>query len=260
MKRVLLLLALGVGVAGCEQVRELMGNAEGAGGDRGAADLDESPQQTPRAEGPGTLRVTVTRASDTAAPKEHNRSADAYCQQNQPQQAQPSPAVVRIVDALPAEDEAETPREPLVINTTQCDFSPRVAVVREGSPFEIANNDMTMHNIRAFKGTEKASWFNIAQPPKVTPIKKVAQEGPIQLACDIHPWEAAYIFTSAHPWHALANQDGVVTWEGVPAREEPYTVEVWQEGSGAQQVQVAVRAGEVTEVNVSFEQRAAATP
>src|SRR5687768_12221775 len=97
-----------LGLTGCEQIREaLQGGAAGGGGSAaGPVDLAAGEPTTQEPQGPGTIRVVVSRPAPGETAKE-DRSSDAYCAQQQPAAAGPSAAVVRIVDDMPAQGEVE---------------------------------------------------------------------------------------------------------------------------------------------------------
>jgi hypothetical protein len=54
-----------------------------------------------------------------------------------------------------------------------------------------------------------------------------AENGPIEVKCDLHPWMRAYHFPIDHPYVAVTDQDGKFSIKGLPAGKHVF--KVWHE-------------------------------
>ena len=81
-------------------------------------------------------------------------------------------------------------------------------------------------------------------------MKKFAREEiMIPVKCNIHPWMRSYIGVVSHPFFAVTGDDGSFTIKGVPPGS--YTLGVWHEKYGTQDVQVTVAPKESKPVDIT---------
>jgi plastocyanin len=130
----------------------------------------------------------------------------------------------------------------VVIDQQGCLYKPHVSGVMIDQPLEFRNSDDTNHNIHPMP--QKNREFNESEPPKDQGKIKTfdREEVMIPVKCNIHPWMRAYIGVVRHPFFAVTGDDGTFTIKGVPPGT--YTVEVWQEKYGTQDMNVTVAAKE----------------
>jgi len=136
------------------------------------------------------------------------------------------------------------------INQKECEYTPHVQAMEAGQKLQISNSDAVLHNIHAYSA-DGATLFNIAQPNGAPMIpKKLKKAGPIKLKCDVHSWMNAWVFVSPHPYYAATGQDGSFSIGDVPAGS--YTVKVWHEELGEQELSVAVEADGTATLDHAF--------
>jgi plastocyanin len=222
-----------------------------------AATETAKPEDAGPAGEPGNIEITVLYKGAAPEVKTLNRSADPYCAKTE--KTDPSllvsgdkvvNAIVRVTDRVKGKFDA--PAEPVVLAQHECMYVPRVAVAQDGQQVSITNGDKTLHNVHAYKGDNKANWFNSAQPPNAPALAKSLASGVVQFKCDVHPWMSAFIYVSDHPFQGVTREDGKVTMTGVPSRGKPYTLKAWHEVLGEREVSVVVEAGKTSQVQVEF--------
>ncbi len=131
-----------------------------------------------------------------------------------------------------------------------CAYTPHVLGVQVGQKVEIKNSDPTLHNVRGIARTNKP--FNFGQPEGSAPRERVFDkaENEIRLKCDIHSWMTGYIFAMEHPFFAVSDENGAFSISGLPAGD--YTLVVWHESFGEQEVLVTVGADGSGSATVTF--------
>jgi plastocyanin len=201
----------------------------------------------------GTITGKV--AFDGEAPKEKtlDMSATAFCDkahQGKPVKSEevvvnPNKTLknvfVYVKAGLPDKQWA-VPTTAAMIDQTGCMYSPHVVGVMAGQNLDIKTSDQTNHNIHPMP-KDNPEW-NETQPPG-SPDKEKAfarQEVMIPVKCNIHPWMRAYIGVVNNPFYAVTGEDGTYTIKGLPPGT--YTITVWHEKYGTQDMQVTVGAKE----------------
>ena len=147
-------------------------------------------------------------------------------------------AFVYIKSGLAAR-EYPTPTTGVKLDQKGCVYTPHVVGVMVNQPLEISNSDDTNHNIHPMPKVNRE--WNESQPPKGdVKVKTFPKEElpPILFKCNIHPWMRAWVGVSSHPFFAVTGEDGTFTIKDVPAGE--YTLEVWQERYGVQEIKIKV--------------------
>jgi plastocyanin len=136
----------------------------------------------------------------------------------------------------------QVPTTPIVLDQSGCMYKPHVIGVMTGQQIDIKNSDPTNHNIHPLP-TVNQEW-NESQPPgsgdKMQSFAR--QEVMIPVKCNIHNWMRSYIGVVSHPFFAVTGDDGAYTIKGLPPGN--YTIEVWHEKYGTQDLPVTVGAKE----------------
>jgi len=148
------------------------------------------------------------------------------------------------VKNAPAGDYA-VPEDVAVLDQMGCRYTPHVLGLRVGQTLELHNNDPLLHNVRAIARENKP--INYGQPAGSAPRKKVFDkpEMAIRMKCDVHPWMTAFTFAMDHPFFAVTDENGAFSITGLPAGE--YTLGLWHEAYGEQEMQVTVTDGSMAE-------------
>jgi len=142
------------------------------------------------------------------------------------------------------------PTQPVVLDQRGCIYLPRVVGARVGQTVQIKNSDALLHNLDA--SSAKNQGFNFAQPREglVYTFKPKTEEVMLHLKCDVHNWMNAYIGVVNHPYFAVSNTMGNFEIANVPPGT--YMIETWQEKLGTTKKSVTVKAGAVTNIDLTY--------
>lgn len=121
------------------------------------------------------------------------------------------------------------PTDSLIFDQKYCVFKPHAMTMRVGQTVRILNSDGVAHNTHTYGN--KTVQFNSIVPPNdavgVPLIYKQAEQEPISVGCDIHPWMKAYHLPIDHPYVALSGEDGTFEIKDLPAGKHEF--KVWHE-------------------------------
>ncbi len=108
--------------------------------------------------------------------------------------------------------------ETVTLDQPCCTFIPHMVVLVEGQTLEAKNSSEVAHNTNI---------TSLAPNPSVNPAlpagKSIEVPGwkaigrPSSVACNIHPWMKAYIWTVPSPYFAVTDKDGNFEIKNVPA-------------------------------------------
>jgi plastocyanin len=150
-------------------------------------------------------------------------------------------AFVWIKSGLPDKAWA-VPTTPVTLDQNGCMYKPHVIGIMAGQNIEVKNSDPTNHNIHP-QPTVNQDWNESQAPGSEAKMKTFPrQEVMIPVKCNIHPWMRSYIGVVGHPFFAVTGDDGTFTIKGLPPGT--YTVQVWHEKYGTQDMTVTVGAKE----------------
>ena len=132
----------------------------------------------------------------------------------------------------------DAPTTPIVLAQQGCQYHPHVFGIQPGQPLEIENDDPLLHNIHALP--KNSPQFNNAQPLKGMKMTKKFEKPEIMVKfkCEVHNWMNCYAGVVDNPFYAVSDDKGNFTIKGVP--NGTYTLEVWHEKYGTQNVSVTV--------------------
>ena len=207
-----------------------------------------------------TIVGTIGVKGPVPKPKRIDTSADPVCGQlnNEPQTDDFVTNGDRLVNAFVyvkgdalAAYKFQLPDSPVTLERKNCTYSPHVLGMRVGQPLKVVNLDPTQHNTHP---TPKLNMeWNQSQPAQGEPIIKTfpRQEVLIPFKCNQHPWEKAYVAVLDHPFFAVSDGFGNYEIRGVPAGT--YTLAVWHERLGWQEVEVSVAPNETRRADFDFD-------
>jgi plastocyanin len=139
----------------------------------------------------------------------------------------------------------DPPKEPGKLDQKGCQYVPHVIAVQVGQTIKVANSDPLLHNVHT--QPEKNTADNLAQP-NVNPgmkLKVPTDAEYYHVKCDVHPWMSAWIAVIDNPYFAVTDKDGKFTLpKGL--KDGKYTLHVWQEKLGEQDVPIEVKGGNAT--------------
>ena len=140
------------------------------------------------------------------------------------------------------------PNAPAVLDQKGCQYSPHVIAVMSGQAIEIKNSDAFLHNVHTLP--EKNEGQNMAQPTTGSGKLKTPKEAEyFRVKCDVHPWMGAWVAVIDNPYFAVTDKDGKFSLPKGLA-DGDYTLHVWHEKFGEQDVKVSVKDGKA-EANVT---------
>jgi hypothetical protein len=142
------------------------------------------------------------------------------------------------------------PSEPVVLTQLGCVYVPHVLGVMTGQPFQILNDDDTLHNVRSVP--ERNPMFNLGQPRRGHKVKKTFEtpEVMIHIKCDVHKWMSAYLGVVDHPFFDVTADGGRFELAGLPPGD--YVIEAWHETYGTSIQRITVGKGETQKVQFTF--------
>ena len=115
------------------------------------------------------------------------------------------------------------PATPAILAQKNCMYEPHVMALMTNQPFEIENNDPTMHNVHPMP-KQNRQWSN-SQPAGSAALKETFSrpEFAMPVLCNVHPWMRAFVFVFDHPYYAITPKSGAFTLGNLPPGR--YTIE-----------------------------------
>jgi len=136
----------------------------------------------------------------------------------------------------------------LVLDQTNCRFSPHVLIVPVGEAFLVTNHDPMDHDVRTFSGAEIISRFET--PPFSKPVEqKLDKAGTYVVRCGLHKWMHAFVIASEHPFYAVTGPGGTFKINNLPPGK--YRLHIWHERLGEHEEPVEI-SGVVNDFSFSF--------
>jgi plastocyanin len=142
--------------------------------------------------------------------------------------------------------ERETVHE---LDNVKCRFSPHVQAASVGQFVLLKNSDPILHTAHALFANNQPQ-FNVGLYPGRVSRKPLVAAGVVKIRCEVHPWMAAYIVVTDHPYHAISDIYGEYELTDIPAGV--YQLKVWHESLGTQEKRIEVKAAATQQVNFTF--------
>jgi len=148
----------------------------------------------------------------------------------------------------------ETPSEPVILSQKNCMYEPHVLALMTDQPFEIENNDPTMHNVHPMP-KQNRQW-STSQPAGSAPLKSSFSrpEFAMPVLCNVHPWMRAFVFVLDHPYFSVSSKSGAFALKNLPPGT--YTIEAWHETLGTLDQTVTLAANESKTISFVFKSNA----
>ncbi len=124
------------------------------------------------------------------------------------------------------------------LDQKDCNFEPHVLIVRQNSPFFVANSDPMAHDVRTFDEAKMLYRFEMDAFDKPVEQKSEAP-GVYVIRCGLHKWMHAFVVSAKHPFYAVSNEQGEFELRGVP--EGTHKLRIWHETLGEAEVSVEVK-------------------
>ena len=208
----------------------------------------------------GSITGTVTFEGAPPPVKPIDMSASPACVQANPQPVFPqivvtgdkgalANVVVYVKEGL-GNYRFDTPSETAVLQQKNCMYEPHVVAVMTGQPFEVQNNDPTMHNVHPMP--EHNRQWSHSQPAGAAPLRETfthAEFG-MPVLCNAHPWMQAFVFVFDHPYFAVTSKAGNFELKHLPPGT--YTIEAWHNTLAPQQRVVTLGPRESKTITFTF--------
>jgi len=140
------------------------------------------------------------------------------------------------------------------IDQPNCAFIPHALAMREGQVLVAKNSSPIAHNVNATGYPTKNPARNILVPAKsqIELEGLRADEWPVSVACNIHPWMKAWVRIYDHPYFAVTDENGNFEIKLAPAGK--WRLRAWhdtgyrggKEGKAGQEIEV--KGGQVTDL------------
>lgn len=208
----------------------------------------------------GAITGTVTLDGAPPTGKPIDMSASPACMQANPSPVVPpivvtggsgalANVVVYVKDGL-GNYRYETPAETAVLQQKNCMYEPHILALMTGQPFEVQNNDSTMHNVHPLPKRNRQ--WSTSQPAGSAALKETftRPEFAMSVLCNVHPWMRALVFVFDHPYFAVTAKAGKFELKNLPPGR--YTIEAWHETLGVQDQSVTIAAHESKSVSFAF--------
>ena len=155
--------------------------------------------------------------------------------------------IVRVVSGLGGRVFA--PPSAAVLDQKGCRYVPHVIAVQANQVVTFVNSDPTLHNVHAV--TRVNAPFNVGMAVKGQKISRFfAKPEIVKMKCDVHSWMQSFIGVFDNPFHAVTDDAGSFSIEGLPAGT--YQIEAWQETYGSRMQSVTLTDGQRQELTFRF--------
>jgi len=228
----------------------------------GKQESGESSAQLPAVDPSTAGSITGTITLDGAPPalKPIDMSQSSACVQANPTPVMPPIVVVGEHGALAnvvvyvksglGNYKYDTPSAPVILSQKNCMYEPHVLALMTDQPFEIRNNDPTMHNVHPMP-KQNRQW-STSQPAGSAALRSsfARPEFAMPVLCNVHPWMRAFVFVFDHPYFAVTSTTGSFELKNLPPGT--YTIEAWHERFGTLDQTVTLGAKESETISFAF--------
>jgi plastocyanin len=142
--------------------------------------------------------------------------------------------------------ERETVHE---LDNVKCRFGPHVQAASVGQFVVFKNSDPVLHTAHASFNNEQPQ-FNIGLYPGRVSRKPLVAAGIVNIRCEVHPWMAAYIVVTEHPYHAVSDIYGEYEITDVPPGV--YQLKFWHESLGTQEKRIEIKSAAAQKIDFTF--------
>ena len=136
------------------------------------------------------------------------------------------------------------------LDNLHCRFMPHVLAASVGQFVVLKNSDPILHTAHASFSSAEQPQFNVGLYPGRVSRKPLITAGVVKIRCEVHPWMAAYIVVTEHPYHAISDIYGEYELTDVPAGV--YQLKVWHESLGTQEKRLEVKPAATQKVDFNF--------
>jgi len=144
----------------------------------------------------------------------------------------------------------DPPSDPAILGQKNCMYEPHVSALMTNQPFQIQNNDPTMHNVHPMPKHNRQ--WSTSQPAGSAALKATFErpEFAMPVLCNVHPWMRAFVFVFDHPYFAVTPKTGQFQLQNLPPGT--YTIEAWHENYGTLDQTVTIGPKESRAISFTF--------
>jgi len=144
-------------------------------------------------------------------------------------------------------------KEPILIDSEDCKFSPDVNVVRQGEAFKVNNIDAVMHNSQVYQAERGKIIQNLPIPPESITDGKVTFQKKykiFQMICGMHEFMQTWGYRVQNPYYFITKLGGDFKIDNIPPGD--YILNAWHYLMKPQSEKIHVAKNGTVDVKFSF--------
>jgi len=145
-------------------------------------------------------------------------------------------------------------KEPIMINSEDCKFSPDVSAVRQGEAFTVNNIDAVMHNSQVYQAERGKIIQNLPIPPEEVTDGKVTFQKKFkifQMICGMHEFMQTWGYRVQNPYYFITKLGGEFKIENIPPGD--YILNGWHYLMKPKSQKISVTKNGTISVNFEFD-------
>ncbi len=145
-------------------------------------------------------------------------------------------------------------KEPILIDSEDCKFTPDVNVVRQGEEFKVNNVDAVMHNSQVYQAERGKIIQNLPIPPESTTDGKVTFQKKykiFQMICGMHEFMQTWGYRVQNPYYFITKLGGDFKIDNIPPGD--YNLNAWHYLMKPQSQRIHVAKNGTVDVKFSFD-------
>ena len=144
-------------------------------------------------------------------------------------------------------------KDPILIDSEDCKFSPDVNVVRQGEAFKVNNIDAVMHNSQVYQAERGKIIQNLPIPPESITDGKVTFQKKykiFQMICGMHEFMQTWGYRVQNPYYFITKLGGDFKIDNIPPGD--YILNAWHYLMKPQSEKIHVAKNGTVDVKFSF--------
>jgi uncharacterized protein (UPF0179 family) len=144
-------------------------------------------------------------------------------------------------------------KEPIMINSENCKFTPDVNPIRQGEDFKVDNQDAVMHNSQVYQKERGKILLNIPIPAEEVSDGKITFQKNykiMQMICGMHEFMQTWGYRVQNPYYSKTKIDGNFKIDNIPPGD--YVVTAWHYLMKVQTKKIHVTENSVIDLNFDF--------
>jgi hypothetical protein len=144
-------------------------------------------------------------------------------------------------------------KEPLMIRSENCKFTPDVNPIRQGEAFKVDNQDAVMHNSQVYQKERGKILLNIPIPAEEVSEGKIEFQKDykiMQMICGMHEFMQTWGYRVQNPYYSQTKIDGNFKIDNIPPGD--YVVTAWHYLMKVQTKKIHVTENSVIDLDFAF--------